>query len=201
MDGAVARVALAEARSARHVYDDAVDWFGARVEGYALPLAVEVWVLDPAGTHVLLVQHRWREWVPPGGKAEPGEMPREAAVRELWEETGLRVGLGGVTGGRTGRDAGGAGTEPSARTGAGTPETRADVDGVLDPRPAAAMVRSYHPDHPVGLGLTYATVVRRDVPLTGEPGQPVRWMPLDEPWESWFPDDRERVLRHVGERT
>ncbi|MGE5308213.1 MAG: dephospho-CoA kinase, partial [Deltaproteobacteria bacterium] len=31
------------------------------------------------------------EWVLPGGKLEPGECPREAAVRELYEETGIKL--------------------------------------------------------------------------------------------------------------
>lgn len=54
-------------------------------------------VLVVAGGEVLLQQDsdpgvpnvRW--WVTPGGGIDPGEGPRQAAVRELWEETGLRV--------------------------------------------------------------------------------------------------------------
>ncbi|MFE7576929.1 NUDIX domain-containing protein [Streptomyces sp. NPDC057521] len=53
------------------------------------PLAADVWVTDLAFSHVLLVRHRWRGWVPPGGKVEWGETPREAATRELLEETGI----------------------------------------------------------------------------------------------------------------
>jgi len=30
-------------------------------------------------------------WVPPGGKIEAGESPRQCAIRELWEETGLEA--------------------------------------------------------------------------------------------------------------
>jgi 8-oxo-dGTP pyrophosphatase MutT (NUDIX family) len=39
---------------------------------------------DPAYDHL-----RW--WVTPGGGIDPGESQLEAAVRELWEETGLSV--------------------------------------------------------------------------------------------------------------
>lgn len=44
------------------------------------------------GDRVLMVYEREREcWELPGGGIEPGESPRAAAVRELWEETGQRV--------------------------------------------------------------------------------------------------------------
>lgn len=41
---------------------------------------------------VLLLWHRkLRMWLPPGGHIEPDELPDEAAVREVKEETGLDV--------------------------------------------------------------------------------------------------------------
>ncbi len=42
--------------------------------------------------HVLLVDHRRiGAWLPPGGHIEDGEMPEEAVVREILEETGVKV--------------------------------------------------------------------------------------------------------------
>ena len=39
---------------------------------------------------ILLIRHkRLATWLPPGGEIEAGETPREAAERELFEETGL----------------------------------------------------------------------------------------------------------------
>ena len=54
-------------------------------------------LVDPSGRLLLQLRdggtandpHRWG---PPGGRVEPGEEPHDAAVRELEEETGLRVG-------------------------------------------------------------------------------------------------------------
>ncbi len=55
-----------------------------------------VFVVDAGGR--LLMQHRTadakmspNQWAMPGGRIEPGEEPVEAARREVYEETGLRV--------------------------------------------------------------------------------------------------------------
>ncbi len=46
------------------------------------------------GTHVLLVHRpRYDDWTFPKGKAEPGESDEGCAIREVWEETGLRCDL------------------------------------------------------------------------------------------------------------
>jgi 8-oxo-dGTP pyrophosphatase MutT (NUDIX family) len=48
---------------------------------------------------ILLVQHTDRDiWTLPGGIIEPGESPADAALREVWEETGLIVDLTSVFG-------------------------------------------------------------------------------------------------------
>lgn len=56
---------------------------------------VDCWVaavvVDERG-RALLVRNRWSDgWVPPGGSVEPDEPPRDAAVREVREETGVAV--------------------------------------------------------------------------------------------------------------
>jgi 8-oxo-dGTP pyrophosphatase MutT (NUDIX family) len=48
-------------------------------------------VFDDDG-RVLLVRHsNGGVWVAPGGAIDPDEAPQDAVVREVWEETGLRV--------------------------------------------------------------------------------------------------------------
>lgn len=48
-------------------------------------------VFDDAG-RILLVRHReGGTWSTPGGAIEPEELPSDALVREVWEESGLHV--------------------------------------------------------------------------------------------------------------
>lgn len=52
-------------------------------------------VLDESGERILMVYHNDRTnggyWTLPGGARDAGETLEEAAVREVWEETGLVV--------------------------------------------------------------------------------------------------------------
>ncbi|MDH6213677.1 NUDIX hydrolase [Streptomyces pseudovenezuelae] len=93
LDRRILDAALSDVRQALTVYDDALDWLLRPEAALKGPWGAEAWVFDPALTHVLLVRHQWRGWVPPGGKVDPGETPREAARRELFEETGIRAEL------------------------------------------------------------------------------------------------------------
>ncbi|MGW7296098.1 NUDIX domain-containing protein [Streptomyces xiamenensis] len=55
-------------------------------------------VVAIAEGHVLLIERGWDpyagRWALPGGHVDEGEMPREAAARELEEETGVAVPAG-----------------------------------------------------------------------------------------------------------
>lgn len=60
--------------------------------------SVTVAVRDAAG-RVLVVRHaNGGVWVLPGGAVEPEETPADAAVREVFEETGVEVELTGLLG-------------------------------------------------------------------------------------------------------
>ena len=59
---------------------------------------VSVLVFDDQD-RVLLVRHvKGNDWTTPGGMIEPYETPADAAVREMWEETGLHVALTHILG-------------------------------------------------------------------------------------------------------
>ncbi|GAA2565234.1 hypothetical protein GCM10010435_42420 [Winogradskya consettensis] len=85
--------ALGDAGAARVEFDDVAGWAASAGAGPENPLGAEVWVFDADLSRVLLVRNPWRGWVPPGGKVELGETPREAARREVREETGQDVDL------------------------------------------------------------------------------------------------------------
>jgi 8-oxo-dGTP pyrophosphatase MutT (NUDIX family) len=60
--------------------------------------SVSVALRDSDG-RVLLARHsEGGVWLLPGGAIEPGEVPADAAVREMFEETGLLVRLTGLVG-------------------------------------------------------------------------------------------------------
>lgn len=82
--------AVADAEAATLEFDGARAWLRSALTGAVEPLGAEVWVLDAALEQIVLVKHPWRGMVPPGGKVEPGECPRDGAARELAEEAGLR---------------------------------------------------------------------------------------------------------------
>ena len=53
-----------------------------------------VFIINPENKKILLVKHKKnRKWTQPGGHIEYDETPEDAALREAYEETGLRVKL------------------------------------------------------------------------------------------------------------
>ena len=55
-----------------------------------------IFIVDPKTKKILLVKHKkFNKWVQPGGHMEENETPEETALREAYEETGLRIDLVG----------------------------------------------------------------------------------------------------------
>jgi 8-oxo-dGTP diphosphatase len=54
-----------------------------------LPMPLSLVVVTLAESVLLMLDARRRQWELPGGMRERGETPRQAAVRELGEETGI----------------------------------------------------------------------------------------------------------------
>ncbi|MFA5306455.1 MAG: NUDIX hydrolase [Candidatus Babeliales bacterium] len=48
------------------------------------------YVMNPERTKILVIFHnKLQRWLPAGGHIEPNELPHEAALREVFEETGV----------------------------------------------------------------------------------------------------------------
>lgn len=51
-------------------------------------------VINPYTKKLLLVKHHlFNKWLQPGGHIEDDETPEEAAIREVFEETGIKISL------------------------------------------------------------------------------------------------------------
>lgn len=76
--------------------------------GHALLHLPTVGVLaeDDAGRVLLVRDRQDGRWTCPGGIVEPHEVPADAAVREAWEEAGVRVALTHIVGVFGGPDCG-----------------------------------------------------------------------------------------------
>lgn len=56
--------------------------------------AASAYIIDPITKKILLVKHKdMNKWVQPGGHIEDNETPEEAALREAYEETGIKAKL------------------------------------------------------------------------------------------------------------
>jgi ADP-ribose pyrophosphatase YjhB (NUDIX family) len=69
--------------------DGFVAFLSARPPWSEAHVTAVAWVVDSDCTEVLLVEHRLHGWSCPGGHVVRREPPRVAAVRELYEETGI----------------------------------------------------------------------------------------------------------------
>ncbi len=63
------------------------------VEQLKYVLCSTVYVRNSESKFLLLFHRKLNKWVPPGGKIACDEMPPDAAIRECFEETGLRIEL------------------------------------------------------------------------------------------------------------
>ncbi|MCY4437582.1 MAG: NUDIX hydrolase N-terminal domain-containing protein [Chloroflexi bacterium] len=80
-------IALADTRSVDEIlkiYNGDIDVQSPKVAAFGA-------VFDPQGRVLLIQRSDNRLWAMPGGMVEVGETAAQAAEREIWEETGVRV--------------------------------------------------------------------------------------------------------------
>lgn len=57
-------------------------------------VVADAWVINPSKTHVLLMFHSYKNfWMTPGGHCDGNPNVLESAIREVWEETGLKINI------------------------------------------------------------------------------------------------------------
>ena len=57
-------------------------------------LCASAFIINPKDKKILLVKHGdYDKWLQPGGHIEEDETPEEAAIREVYEETGIKITL------------------------------------------------------------------------------------------------------------
>lgn len=105
------------------------------------------------GTVLLVHRPKYDDWTFPKGKAEAGETDAECALREVWEETGLRCELGPEVGETRYRDSRGRRKVVRwwrMRVVGGTFAPNREVDEIRwAPRVEAASLLSYQRDLPL----------------------------------------------------
>ena len=64
---------------------------------YYLDLCTDAYIVNEDAV-LLRLHEKYNFWIAPGGHIDPGEDVNEAVLREVWEETGLKVELVGPSG-------------------------------------------------------------------------------------------------------
>lgn len=122
-----------------------------------------VFIINPQDKKILLVMHRKNgKWTQPGGHIEDDETPEECALREAYEETGLRVSLLG--------------------------ERFPREDDFIRP---LGIQKNRHSDGNIHIDIIYAAVPNNDIEpkINIEEESSVRWFSRDElDYIDCFPD-------------
>ena len=94
LDAAARLLAVADSRSGAEIMREFRGDLSLRTPNFCADAAV----FDDTGRLLMVQRADTAEWCTPGGVSEVGESPSEGAVRECWEETGLKVRALGLIG-------------------------------------------------------------------------------------------------------